>query len=90
MVATRMSGRSSLVFLVLRAAALPCLMMSIAPEPVVRNDFLPRHVSRPIVPQLAEWATLNHAALMTFWDEGDSWDRHRVAQFLDALRPIGR
>lgn len=70
--------------------ALPCLIMSIAPEPVVRDDFLLRHVSRPVVPQLAEWVMLNHAALMTFWDEGDSWDRHRVAQFIDALRPIGR
>ncbi len=70
--------------------AVPCLIVSISPEPEVRDDFLPARVSGPVLPLLREWIKLNHAELRTFWDEGESWDRHRVARFLDALRPISR
>lgn len=70
--------------------ALPCLIMSISAEPEVRDDFLPARVSGPVLPLLREWIKLNHADLKTFWNEGESWDRHRVASFLDSLRPLPR
>lgn len=69
---------------------LPCLVMSIGPEPVVRDDFLPSRVSRGAIPRVSEWVQLNHADLLTFWQEGETWDRHRVSRFLDGLRPIPR
>ncbi|NNM74999.1 hypothetical protein [Enterovirga aerilata] len=28
----------------------PCLVMSIGPDPKVRDDFLPSHISRPAIP----------------------------------------
>lgn len=69
---------------------LPCVIMSISPEPEVRDDFLPPRVSGPVLPLLREWIKLNHADLRTFWDDGESWDRHRVTSFLDSLRPVPR
>lgn len=70
--------------------ALPCLIMSIGPDPEVRADFLPRPVSRPVLPLLTAWVKLNHAELLAFWNEGETWNRRRVAAFLDALRPVPR
>ena len=67
--------------------SLPCLVVSISPVPQVRDDVLPARLSRPVLPLLTDWIRLNHVALTTFWNEGETWDRHRVAEFLDALRP---
>ena len=69
--------------------ALPCLILSIGAQPEVRDDFLPGHVSRPIVPRLSDWVRLNHADLLDFWTNGESWNRREVAAFLDGLRKIG-
>lgn len=68
----------------------PCLIMSIAALPKVRDDFLPAHVSRPVVPQLLEWVRMNHVDLLRFWNEGESWNRRRVSAFLDGLQPVRR
>lgn len=68
--------------------SLPCLIVSIGPEPQVRDDFLPSHVSRPAFPLVAAWVKLNHAELLDFWAHGETWHRRRVSSFLDGLRPL--
>lgn len=69
---------------------LPCLIVSIGPAPQVRDDFLPAPVSRRAIPLVTAWVALNHAELLAFWNEGETWNRRRVAAFLDALRPLPR
>ena len=67
---------------------LPCLILSIEPEPQVRDDVLPGRISRPVLPLLSAWVRLNHAALLDFWNGGETWDRRRVSAFLDGLQPL--
>ena len=67
---------------------LPCLIVSIGPDPQVRDDFLPRAVSRGVGPRVMAWVRLNHAALLDFWENGASWNRHEVSAFLDDLKRI--
>jgi hypothetical protein len=64
--------------------------VSIAPEPQVRDDFLPSHVSRPAIPLVTAWVKANHRDLLAFWNEGETWNRRRVAAFLDGLKPLAR
>lgn len=67
---------------------LPCLIVSIEPDPQVRDDFLPPRVSRPAIPRVQEWVRLNHAALLDFWSNGASWNRREVSAFLDGLKSL--
>ncbi|MGU3540931.1 hypothetical protein [Methylobacterium sp. A54F] len=69
---------------------LPCLIVSIGPEPRIRDDFLAPSVSRPAAPRVIAWVRQNHAPLLRFWSEGASWNRREVAAFLDGLRPLPR
>lgn len=69
---------------------LPCLVLSIATDLVVRDDFLPGHVSASVLPSLKDWVGTNSADLLRFWNEGETWDRHEVSAFLDGLRPLAR
>ena len=68
----------------------PCLIVSIGPEPKVRDDFLPSQVSRPAAPLVTAWVRANHAALLEFWNKGETWNRRRVSAFLDGLKPLPR
>lgn len=67
---------------------LPCLVVSIEPEPVVRDDFLPPRMSRNAAPRVQAWVRLNHVGLLEFWRHGASWNRREVSAFLDALQPL--
>ena len=67
---------------------LPCLIVSIGPDPSVRDDFLPQPVSRAAAPKVIAWVRLNHAALLDFWTNGAAWNRREVSAFLDALKPL--
>ena len=69
---------------------LPCLILSIANDPMIRDDFLPHHVSASVLPDLKEWVGMNADGLLRFWNDGETWDRHEVAAFLDGLRPLTR
>lgn len=69
---------------------LPCLILSIGADPVIRDDFLPGHVSAGILPSLKDWVGTNADGLLRFWNEGETWDRHEVSVFLDSLRPLAR
>ncbi|WP_243985200.1 hypothetical protein [Methylobacterium sp. J-092] len=67
---------------------LPCLIVSIGPNPSVRDDFLPPIVSRAAAPKVIAWVRPNHVALLDFWTNGASWNRREVAAFLDGLLPL--
>ncbi|MER2265707.1 hypothetical protein [Methylobacterium oxalidis] len=69
---------------------LPCLIVSIGPDPTVREDFLASAASRAAAPRVIAWVRLNHAGLIDFWNHGASWNRREVAAFLDALKPLPR
>ena len=68
--------------------ALPCLIVSIDAEPIIRDDFLPPRVSRSGAPKVIAWVRLNHVALLDFWTNGDSWNTREVSAFLGTLRPL--
>jgi hypothetical protein len=67
---------------------LPCVIVSIGPDPVVRDDFLQSPASKATAPELVAWVRLNHAALLDFWANGASWNRREVSAFLDGLRKL--
>lgn len=67
---------------------LPCLIVSIGPEPTIRDDFLRSPVSRLAAPQVMAWVRRNHEALLDFWVNGASWNRREVASFLDGLHRL--
>ncbi|KAB1071780.1 hypothetical protein [Methylobacterium planeticum] len=67
---------------------LPCLIVSVGPDPKLRDDFLPPAVSRIAAPRVMAWVRLNHGALLDFWNNGASWNRREVSAFLDALQPL--
>lgn len=69
---------------------LPCLIASIGPEPAIRDDFVGSPASRSVTPLLLRWVGQNQEALLRFWSEGETWDRHEVSAFLDGLRPLAR
>lgn len=69
---------------------LPCLSLSIAADPVVRDDSLPSHVSAGVLTSLTNWVGTNADGLLRFWSEGETWDRREVSTFLDSLRPLVR
>lgn len=66
----------------------PCLIVSIGPQPTLRDNFLSAAVSRAAIPSVVEWVRLNHVALLEFWNDGASWNRREVSAFLDTLRPL--
>ena len=69
---------------------LPCLIVSIGPEPAIRDDFVSSPASRSVTPFVLRWVGQNHEELLRFWREGETWDRHAVSAFLDELRPIAK
>lgn len=69
---------------------LPCMIVSIDPEPQVRADFVGPRLSRPVTPLLTEWVKLNCAQLLEFWNHGETWNRRQVSDFLDGLRRLPR
>ena len=69
---------------------LPCLIVSIGPDPQPRDDFLPGTLSRAALPRVIAWVRLNHVALLNFWNNGASWNRLEVPAFLDGLKPLAR
>lgn len=67
---------------------LPCLVVSIGPDPAVRDDFLQSPASKAAASEVIAWVRLNHAALLDFWRDGASWNRREVSAFLDRLRKL--
>lgn len=66
----------------------PSASISIGPNPrVLASSLDPRDLNR-IAPKAIEWVALNHAALTTFWFEGESLPIDDVADFGRSLKKV--
>lgn len=66
----------------------PSFSVSIDEPPVVVAGDLPQRVINRMGPEVAEWVRLNRDALLSFWNEGDTWMDEQVAEFKNALVPL--
>jgi hypothetical protein len=62
--------------------------MSIADPPAIVANSLPVRTVRQMAPQVIQWVTLNRAALLDFWNIGDTWAQPEVSDFIQQLRPL--
>jgi hypothetical protein len=65
-----------------------CLSMTIEPEPQAFNHDLPARVAAGATEKVARWVRLNHAALIDFWRDGETWTRDEVNAFIDGLEKL--
>jgi len=66
----------------------PCVIVSIGPDPVVRDDFIGTVQSRQAADLVRAWVRLNHAELLDFWNTGTEWDIDELTDFTRRLRPL--
>jgi hypothetical protein len=59
--------------------------VSIADEPRVLANSLPGRDFNRAAPSVIAWVKANRAALLRFWDEGDSWSHDEVNRFVASL-----
>lgn len=64
----------------------PSFSVSIAPEPRVLANSLPKPVLSRMAPRVIEWVALNREALIRYWNEGDAILVDDLAAFLDGLK----
>ncbi len=63
----------------------PSFSLSIDEPPVVVAGDLPVRVINRMGPEVTEWVRLNREALLSFWNEGDTWLKEQVDAFIDRL-----
>lgn len=63
----------------------PSFSVSIAETPEVVANSLPERVVKRMSPEVIEWVGLNRAALLEFWNRGDTWMDEEVEAFKKAL-----
>ncbi|TNC12474.1 hypothetical protein FF100_16830 [Methylobacterium terricola] len=66
----------------------PCVIVSIGPDPVVRDDFIGTVQSRQAADSVRAWVRLNHAELLDFWNNGTEWDIDELTDFTRRLKPL--
>ncbi len=63
----------------------PSFSVSIAENPAVLVGDLPERTIRRMSPEVIEWVRTNRAALLEFWNFGDTWMKEQVDAHLDGL-----
>lgn len=63
----------------------PSFAVSIEDAPKVVASDLPERVIRRMSPEVMEWVRLNRAALLAFWNHGDTWMKERVDAHIDSF-----
>jgi hypothetical protein len=63
----------------------PSFAVSIEETPKVVAGDLPERVIKRMSPEVMEWVNLNRAALLAFWNDGDTWMDEQVQAFKKAL-----
>jgi len=63
----------------------PSFSVSVGDEPKVLANSLPQPVVNRMAPKVFEWVKLNRAALLEFWNHGDSWLDEQVTAFKERL-----
>ena len=66
----------------------PSLSVSISAEPTVLASSLSQRDTRKVSPLVLEWVKLNHEALLTFWEEGETWSVRDVVAFVESLKKV--
>ncbi|MET7245818.1 hypothetical protein ABZT49_20915 [Methylobacterium sp. EM32] len=66
----------------------PCLIVSVGPDPVVRDDFIGTVQSRQAADLVRAWVRLNHVELLDFWNNGTGWDIDELTDFTRRLEPL--
>ena len=61
----------------------PSFSVSITAEPGILANSPPQRVLSRVGPSVVEWVKLNRAALLKFWNEGESWSIDELASFAD-------
>lgn len=63
----------------------PSFSVSIDEPPKVVAGDLPERVINRMSPEVIEWVRLNRAALLSFWNEGDTWMKEQVDAHIDSF-----
>lgn len=63
----------------------PSFSVSIAESPEVVTNSLPERAVKRMSPEVIAWVELNRAALLEFWNYGDTWMKEQVDAHLDGL-----
>jgi hypothetical protein len=66
----------------------PSFSVSIADPPAVVANSLPALTMRQMAPQVIAWVGLNRAALLDFWQRGDTWMQPEVNEFIRRLQRL--
>ena len=66
----------------------PSLSVSISAEPTVLASSLSQRDTRKASPTVLEWVKLNREALLTFWEEGETWSVREVVAFVESLKKV--
>ena len=66
----------------------PSFSVTISDTPTVAANSLPVRVLRQMSPPVIQWVSLNRAALLDFWNNGDTWTDPQVTAFKQALKRI--
>jgi hypothetical protein len=88
-ISTMMTGHAPRVkYFVRPGRTQPSFSVTIADQPRVAANSLPRRVLNQMSPLVIQWVTLNKDALLDFWHNGDTWPASRLIQFLQAFRRV--
>jgi hypothetical protein len=66
----------------------PSFSVSIADEPRVLANSLPRRHLDRASPAVIEWVKLNREALLRFWNEGDAFSVRELTEFVASLQKL--
>jgi hypothetical protein len=66
----------------------PSFSVTISDRPAVAANSLPARVLRQMSPPVMRWVSLNRAALLDFWNNGDTWTQPQVNAFIQTLKPV--
>lgn len=66
----------------------PCFSVSIENDPQLVANSLPQPVVSRMAPSVVAWVKLNRAALLDFWEHGDTW-LEQVTAFKAGLQLTG-
>jgi hypothetical protein len=66
----------------------PSMSVSISTAPKVIANSLPERVVNRVSPLVCRWVALNQAALLNFWNSGESWTSAQVQQFIAGLQSL--
>lgn len=72
--------------------AAPCIIVPLVQKPNAKQKYINKGISQHEADQayknLEIWIEKNRTKILKFWDEGTSWTRHEVSEFLNTFEKI--